>query len=436
MDTVSKQNTIIIENCGTEFINGVYSRTERFQFSKQSIHPLTKKVVTMEIRKHTDSNSLSIPPSLYHKDDDELYVISCVTPSIHFYLCIVHYFGFVKSKHRCEWMAVAGLEPLPKLMPIDNIKTFFDFPFYEDARIISQSISNAVPADQKQLVKSSNIFSHFKRYKAPIHSSWIELGHGLKGGQCLKMEMNRSYRIWQILREIADMNSQSRVSPWNIRLKHAESGLFVHYLWQYSLFQIVQLVENKQMNADILSNEFAFHHGEHFVCFYSPDDDGCSYKSTYLPCNDNEENIASMIQKHEQYLAKALQMAMEQKYEESGDGDTSVDEKDEVADAVEVDDRNKHQLIATRVWEKRQLTMQFGDRRQCILLEDCSAGCECWTDDVAGCRIGYIAEHIFKIPLQEQGWIVNNRIVDYFDEGVGQLIFESGANLTLYCKQT
>ena len=111
-----------------------------------------------------------------------VYVISCVAPSIHYYLCIVHHFGFVKSKHRYKWITVGGLEPLPKLSPMADIKAYFDFPFYNNNQI--GKIKNTLPMDQKQLVKASNIFSHFKRYKPPIHSSWIELGRGLKGGQC------------------------------------------------------------------------------------------------------------------------------------------------------------------------------------------------------------------------------------------------------------
>merc|ERR1712228_127644 len=315
-----------------------------------------------------------------------------------------------------QWMSVGGLEPLPKLSPIDNIKTYFDFPFYSNQ---IGKIKNALPMDQKQLVKASNIFSHFKRYKAPINSSWIELGRGLKGGQCLKMEIDRHYKIWDILREISDMNNKS---PWNLRLKHVESGLYVHYLWNYTLYQIIQLIENKKLNTDILDNKFAFHLNQHFICYYSQFDETCSYKSTYLPCNDNVESIQNIIQKHEEYLLKTTQT--EQKY----------DEKE--MEQMEIEDRDKHQFIATRVWEKRQLNIHFGDKRQCILLEDCSAGCQCWSDDVAGCRIGYVIEQIFKIPLNKQGWIVNGQIVDYFDEGVAKCIFQSDSNLILYSKLT
>merc|ERR1712129_504864 len=100
-----------------------------------------------------------------------------------------------------------------------------------------------------------------------IHSSWIALDRGLKGGQCLKLETNRSHKIWQILREIADMNT---MSPWNIRLKHVDSGLYVDYLWNYDLFQIIQLIENKQVNMGTLDNKFAYRVYEHCVSYFSP----------------------------------------------------------------------------------------------------------------------------------------------------------------------
>ena len=67
-----RQNELCIEKCGIDFVNGVYIRTEQNQFIKQCIHPYSNKIINLEIRKHTDSDSLSIPTGLYN-DDDEIY---------------------------------------------------------------------------------------------------------------------------------------------------------------------------------------------------------------------------------------------------------------------------------------------------------------------------------------------------------------------------
>eukprot|EP01083_Nonionella_stella_P122459 368430_1 len=98
-----KQNEIHIKGCGTQFINGVYIRSEQNLFSKQCIHPHSNKIITLQIRKQTDLHSLSIPPSLYHKND-AIYVISCINPYIHYFLCIVSINNIHETKPNITWI--------------------------------------------------------------------------------------------------------------------------------------------------------------------------------------------------------------------------------------------------------------------------------------------------------------------------------------------
>eukprot|EP01083_Nonionella_stella_P085124 235881_1 len=418
-----KSNVINIEGCGSGFLNGVYIRSEQYQFTKQCVHPHSNHIITLQIRKQTPLHPLTIPSCLCN-EKDEVYVISCMNPCIHYYLCIVS----ASSKDQTDviqWISVAGLEPVPIVSPIDNIKTYFDLPFINNIRYDQiATIKNNEDIHRKQLVKTSNIHSHFKKYKLPIKSSWIELGIGLKGGQCLKMEINRKYKIWDILREISEMNKG--VSPWNIRLKHIETGVYAHYLWQYNLYQIIQLIEYKELNQDILNNKFVFYSQPQFICYFSPYDDTYSYQTKYMPCHDNIQTIQKTITTHEQYLSKSQKLLMDEKHET----EEQSDEKEEIV----IDDRYKHQFIATRIWDKREMIVYYGDKKRSVWLEECSVGCECWSDDIAGCRIGYIVEHLFNIPLHKQGWIVGSQIIDYFDENAASLIFSSASKLILYLK--
>ena len=304
---------------------------------------------------------------------------------------------------------------------MNNIKNYFDIPFIEDNDMNSYygkiaAIKNNANIDDKQLVFNPNCHFKNKSKNPPLHSSWIELGTGLKGGQCLKIEMDRKYKIWDILREISEMN---KISPWKIRLKHIESGLYVHYLWQYNLYQIIQLIEYKDLNKDIINNKFVYYLNKecHLICYYCQYDDTYSYQTTYLPCHDNIDNIQNEIDKHEKYLSQSTGEEKEEKEEEED---------------IEIDDRYKHQFKSDRIWDKRELTVFYGDIKQKILLEDCSVGCKCWTDDCGGCRIAYLIQHLTNVPLDKQGWIVDNQIIDYFDENAAQLIFSAQSKIILF----
>ena len=134
--------------------------------------------------------------------------------------------------------------------------------------------------------------------------------------------------------------------------------------------------------------------------------------------------------------------------EEVGDEEEEVEEEEketpwhtihgeeEVRAEAEVDEGDAHAFVAERVWDQRTLRVHFGGETHEMALEGCSPGCRCWTDDVGGCRIGYVVEHILKLPLDAQGWIVAGKMVDYFDEDVAQRIFEADANLTVFVKRT
>merc|ERR1719242_198642 len=183
-------------------------------------------------------------------------------------------------------------------------------------------ITNTDGMDKRQLVKSSGIYSHFKKWTLPIESSWIELERGLKGGQCLKVEMDRSTKIWDILLEISSMNA---ISPWNVRLQHQDTGLYVDYLWHYTLSQCIALIEHRRSSQQILNNKFAYSAAEHFVVFYSHFDDTQSFQSRYLQCDDNVNVLADTIRRHEAYLEETEQFVVEQVV----DGDSINDEDDD-----------------------------------------------------------------------------------------------------------
>lgn len=161
--------------------------------------------------------------------------------------------------------------------------------------------------------------------------------------------------------------------------------------------------------------------------------------------------LADTVRKHEAYLEETEQFVAEQVEADELSGDSTADpvelESADHADGdaddmkaamdweIEVDpNRDTHGLRAHRVWDRRSLTVCFGDKEHSVLLEDCSAGCECWTDDAGGCRIGYIVEYLLQIPLEKQGWIVGAKMVDYFDENAAESIWEHHSTLIVYRK--
>lgn len=265
---------IHIDECGTPFINGTFTRTEPNVFTKHSVQPHSNQLLTVEIRRHCERHPLSIPESWTTSPEDEIYVISSANPCIHYFVCIIP----LRVKPR--WLPVAGLEPLPRLSPIAELKPYFDAPMVDDSGHLKQIVvSHTDGMDKRQLVMASGIHGHFKRYRLPIASSWIELERGLKGGQCLKVEMDRSTKIWDILLELSSMNG---ISPWNVRLRHADSGLFVHYLWHYTLSQCIALIEHRHATQQLLSNEFAYFAADKLVAFYSHFDDTQSFQSRFV----------------------------------------------------------------------------------------------------------------------------------------------------------
>lgn len=429
-NNVQKSSEIHIEECGTQFINGTYVRTEINVFTKRTVLPYSNQLVTLEIRKHCELHPLSIPGSLCLSSDDEIFVISSTNPCIHYFVCIVS-LSPMDNEYQSHWYAVAGLDPLPLLRPISDLKTYFDAPMLDDEEHLKKIVvTNTEGMDKKQLVKSSGIHKHFVRWTLPIKSSWIELERGLKGGQCLKVEMDRNTKIWNILLEISSMNA---ISPWNVRLQHLDSGLYVHYLWHYTLSQCIALIDCRSATQQVLSNKFAYFVAEHFVAFYSHFDDTQSFQSRYLQCNDNVDVLANTIRKHEAYLEEIDRFTSQQNEDED-----DVKEEEPVMDigmesAVDPD-RDTHVFRAERVWDKRTLTVYFGDKSHCVLLEDCSPGCECWTDDIGGCRIGYVVEYLLHIPLEEQGWIAGAKMIDYFDENAADFIFQNDFKLIVYRK--
>ena len=252
--------------------------------------------------------------------------------------------------------------------------------------------------------------------------------------------MDRSTKVWDILLELSSMNG---ISPWSVRLQHADSGLYVHYLWHYTLSQCIALIEHRGAAQQLLSNKFAYFAAEHFVAFYSHFDDTQSFQSRYLQCNDDVDALRTTIRKHEAYLEEAAQL--EDDGSSDGHGDAADGDADDLKEPVptmeDVDllmgpdpNRDLHGFKAQRVWDMRSLTVHFGDRSHSVLLEDCSPGCECWTDDIGGCRIGHVVQYLLQIPLQDQGWIVGGKMVDYFDEKAAHLLFENDSKLIVYRK--
>merc|ERR1712087_895402 len=123
------------------------------------------------------------------------------------------------------------------------------------------------------------------------------------------VEMDRSTKIWDILLEISSMNA---ISPWKVRLQHQDTGLLVHYLWHYTLSQCIALIEHRSSSKQVLSNDFAYLKGDHFVAFYSHYDDTQSFQSRYLQCNEGDDALSRSIRKHQVYLEETAQFVAEQ----------------------------------------------------------------------------------------------------------------------------
>ena len=64
-----------------------------------------------------------------------------------------------------------------------------------------------------------------------------------------------------------------------------------------------------------------------------------------------------------------------------------------------------------------------------------SPGCLCWTDDMCGSRISRVIEHSLEIPLREQGYIMQDKVIDYIDPEFGNLLWNvNEGKIILYQK--
>ena len=240
--------TLHVSNCGISFLNGTYIRVTKTCYIRECKHPLSKKNLCIEITKTSNDNKYF--GSDFETDWNEcldnknssIFVIRSkinndITTNVDYYVCKSN-----ESGSNEKWIEIAGCKPFPIISPINRIayhfdkKPFFSYnstdianpnvitsfeteedlnyrtegsiatPFLDKREQFLKDHANEFAAMQKKVVKS-NEFAHIPRKMAPILTCWIDISGGLQGGLAIKMECDRNITIWDIIREITDMNT-------------------------------------------------------------------------------------------------------------------------------------------------------------------------------------------------------------------------------------
>ncbi|ETO08547.1 hypothetical protein RFI_28844 [Reticulomyxa filosa] len=278
---------------------------------------------------------------------------------------------------------------------------------------------------------------------------------GLHGGRALMIDVPLNWTVWDVIREICDANDCSKdpshplysaaqaeraamdtseagrvpngsltgFSPWNVRLvchdPNTNYATFVHFRFRQTLQQILEIAAEdskkwfRKHGMQPMEKCLSISNSPHFE-MYELIDGRYSYQSRYRPCYSYAKD------------AKPPEYGLEKMHPKpyAKDGDST--DKHLV--------KRPFDFHALRIWEHQTLTLMYGDEVFQLILEHCSPGCVCWTDELCGCRIAFIIEHMLHINVKHQGYVMGGKevVLDYLDESFSHKLWLHNGQMIIF----